>query len=86
MIHGEAISFLGDTVWHQGMDVAIFLQTDSLLKVVADDDHDSSAVFYSIIYHGHPDETAARCRWILCTGLWPSFGYLVAEAGVEGLI
>lgn len=62
MIHGEAISFLGDTVWHQGMDVAIFLQTNSLVEVIIDNDHDGSAAFNSIIYHGHPDETAARCR------------------------
>ena len=62
MIHGEAISFLGDTVWHQGMDVAIFLQTNSLVEVIIEDDHDGNTLFNSIFYHGHPDETAARCR------------------------
>lgn len=85
-INGEAISFLGDTLRHTGIDVAIFLQADSLLKAAADDSHDDSTVFNSTIYHGHPAETAAWRRYILCIGLWPSFGYLAAEADDEGLI
>ncbi|MBK9106682.1 MAG: hypothetical protein IPL92_19510 [Saprospiraceae bacterium] len=48
MIHGEAISFLGDPVRHQGMDVAIFLQTNSLVEVIIEDDHDGSTLFNSI--------------------------------------
>ena len=61
-INGEAISFFGDTLRNTGMDVAIFLQADSLLKVVIDEYHQDSTDLNTIIWYGRRLAYTGRYR------------------------
>lgn len=76
----DDVRFSGDIVQHQGLDVAIFLQADRLLKVAGGDNHDGRIGLNSLNGHDHIPEKASWRRRIFYKGLWQPFGYLAAKA------